>query len=288
MAFERRAPDVLKIIREADGPINYTDLYLRLIEKTGIKISKTTFNKCLKYLVSTLQISRIEEKGPGNPIKYSVADNYYIHKVTDRIAVDSYALKHFAEDYSPYGTEANLWFVLSMEISQISTSLIGALMSYSQRSDKYQASIDYQDTIKTFLVPHMMELRKLVDTPVRMETTTAYLLFKLFHEDIIESTKKPLHPLTRLSEEDEEKIDILVKEKIAKSGIIFKEETPESFFSTSVEDSKYIQEVIKYSELRSEAFFEIKTKENNLNSENAEEFFEKVKKYEEEYCIDIN
>jgi hypothetical protein len=288
MAFEKRAPDVLKIIRETNGPINYTELYLRLVEETGVKISKTTFNKCLKFLLSSLQINRIKEKGPGNPVKYSVADDYYEHKVMDRIAVNSYLLKYFAEDYSPYGTEANLWFVLSKEISQISASLIGALMYYSQRSDGNEAYIDYRDTIQTVLVPHMMEIRKLVKSPIRMNTSTTYLLYKLFLEDVLESTKKPLHPLMVLTDEEEEKVKFLVNEKIAKNGIVFKEKTPESFYSMCIEDSKYIKEMIKYSELRSEAFFEIKTRGNHANPECVTEFVEKVTKFEEKFCTDIN
>lgn len=263
MAFEIRVPTVLKLIRAAEKPIGYTELYNKLKEETGIKISKSTFSKCLDYLLSTCDIIKTEEKGPGNPVKYSVNNDYFIYKTMERIAVSSYLLNYFSDDSSPYGTEANLWSNLSDEISDIVISLVSALCYYSQRDDRHDALDDYRNTIETELVPHILELHKLVRPPVRMTGSTAYILFKLFHENIVDSAKKPLHPFMALTPEEDEKINSLVKEKIAKRGTVFREKIPKNCDTMHIESSEYINEFIKYVEMQSEAFFEIRKYENN-------------------------
>lgn len=261
--FEERVPIVLNLIREAEKPIGFTELYNKLREKTGEKISKTTFNKCLDYLLSTCDINKTYEKGRGGPVKYSVNHDYFIYKTAERIEVSSYLLKYFSEDSSPYGTEANLWSVLSEEISDIVMSLVLALSHYSQGKNKLKAINDYHNTIEAEIVPHLLELPKLVNTPIKMTSFTVYILFKLFHENIVDSAKKPPHPFMSLTPEEKEKIDYLVNEKIVKSGIVFREEIPKSFDLSHIEDSEFIKEYIKYIEMKSEAFFEIRKYEDN-------------------------
>lgn len=269
--FEERVPVVLKLIREAKEPISRKELYNKLKEETGVKISKTTFEKCLNYLLSTCDITKTEEKGPGSPVKFSINYDYFIYKTKERIAVSSYLLNYFSEDSSPYGTEANLWSKLSDEISDIVMSLVLALSNYSQRNDRKKAINEYYNTIETELVPHILELHKLVRPPVRMTSFTSYILFKLFYEDIVNEAKKPLHPLMSLTPEEKEKVNHLVKEKIDKNGIIFREEIPKSFDLSHIEEfdlrhiknSEFIREYIKYVEMKREAFFEIRKYEEN-------------------------
>jgi len=261
--FEERVPVVLNLIREAEKPIGFTELYNRLREKTGEKISKTTFNKCLDYLSSTCDINKTYEKGRGGPVKYSVNQDYFIYKTAERIDVSSYLLKYFSENSSPYGTEANLWSVLSEEISDIVISLVLALSHYSQGKNKLKAINDYNNTIEAEIVPHLLKLPQLVNSPIKMTSFTVYILFKLFHENIVDSAKKPHHPFMSLTPEEKEKIDYLVNEKIVKSGIVFKEEVPKSFDLSHIEDSEFIKEYIKYVEMKSEAFFEIRKYEDN-------------------------
>jgi hypothetical protein len=221
VTFEKRVPAVLKIIREAEKPMGNTELYNRLKEETGVKISKTTFNKCLKYLLSTSEIVRTEEKGQGNPVTYSLNINYYIYKTEERVGFYARLLEHFADNYSPYGTEANLWSVLAREISGISVSLISALMYYSRRSDRYTAYEDYRKTIETEILPHMLAIHKLVKPPIQMHRPTVDILFTLFNESILSSMNKPLNPLMVLTPEQRLEISHLVSEKMGKSGTVF-------------------------------------------------------------------
>lgn len=263
LPFIERVPEVLKIIKEAKEPIERKEIYNKLKEKTGIKISKTTFEKCLSYLVSTCEITKTKERAPGNPVKYSANNDDFICKTKERIEVSSYLLKYFSKDSSPYGTEANLWIYLADEISDIVMSLISALFYYSQIEKPNEAFESYRHTIEAELVPHMLELHELVRSPIKMTRSTAYILFKLFHENIADSTKKPVHPFMDLTPEEREKISRLVNEKLNKSGTVFREKIPDSFDLNHIKDSNFIKEYIKYVEMQSEAFFEVRKYEDN-------------------------
>lgn len=268
--FKKRVPTVLKIIKEAKRPLGYTELYKELVKETGVNISKRTFSKCLKYLLSTLEIVKTEEKGKGNPVTYSLNKDDFIYKLDERVEFNCYWLERLADDYSPYGTEAQLWTVLAREISNISTSLLAALMSYSERDDRYWALNDYLSTIEIEILPHMQILHKLVKPPIKLNPSTAYLLFKLFNDDILDSIEKPLHPFMRVTRKQEKEIDILVNEKMAKEGVTLIDEFPCNIDLTHIENSNCVKEEVYIRKAKSQAFFETAVKENKNIKQNRE------------------
>ena len=73
ISFIDRIPDVLKIIEESDTPIRYTEIHEKLKNKTCVKISKHTLNKCLNHLIFSSHIDKKVVKARGHPVYYSIS-----------------------------------------------------------------------------------------------------------------------------------------------------------------------------------------------------------------------
>lgn len=180
--YRDRINIVKRIITEAEEPIGYTDLYKRLIKETGVHLSKQTLSKCLDDLCTQKEINKSREKGVGNPVKYSL--NLESNSIPrERIAAKALISEQLVNDYSNI-FELKHWRIIGGEISEIGCQLVNALYEYSNRNDGKELEA-YQDRIEKTLVPHMLEIHKLVKYPLTMsEKTTKILSERLFEKNI--------------------------------------------------------------------------------------------------------
>ena len=217
--FEERTYDVLKIIREV-GEVGFNELFEKLTKGTN-RISKTTLDKCLNYLVRSQQVKRREEIGQGNPVKYSFNNDLYLFKHLERIEANAFKNKGMLDDKSPLGAEkANMWVDIENEIAIINVALIHALWYYSIRPDRGKAYNEYSEAITEFIVPYLLKLHELVKPPLKMSDETLEILLKRVEEKLSyeisnhphslggKTTAEELDEVNRLFFEKEEAKDI--------------------------------------------------------------------------------
>lgn len=266
LSFEERVPIVLKIIKEAKEPIGYTELHEKIKSETGVKISKHTLNKCLDFLLFNRQIEKIETKGRGNPIKYSVNHDVFVSKPHERIEAYAYILEHLidkVDNDSPFGAEAIHYRIIANEMSLLTARLTVRLYQYSKRKDRSQAVEEYKSAIETELVPYMLKMRDLVRPPLTMSTETVALLLTIFCDNVNIFCEKLPHSLQNITEDEAQYLLSLghsIEMNESPKYIYQKTEVPETLDVSRFGESKYLDMYIEEKEIVSEALKEIRQK----------------------------
>jgi hypothetical protein len=286
--FKERVPTVLKIIEEAEEPIQYKELLEKLRDKTGVKISEHTLIKCLDQLLVMQNIAKIKEKGRGNPVKYYMKKTKFTQQPLARLKVNSLLLKQFADDDSPFGTEANLWSVITFELSQVVAFLIDALYAYSKLSNsgnkdaRQNAYLQYKGRIETVLVPFMEAMHELVKRPVEMSIATELILFNLFIKPFNIIPCKPLHPFQHMSKNESDEMIKLVSKDGGNTDFVFIKEISEKIDLEHIEDFEPLKTRINSMKMLSKAYTAMFGNGDRENNEYTKNFIKRLREFEED------
>lgn len=226
---------IIKIL-DNFSPLQYNELYDKLNAEIGNTISKSTFERCLNFLISSGQITHRPISGCGRgkhvQISKSVASTNFGYSSIFSWRTEKIMTALTSEP--PSVIELHHWKVIWTQISSILRVLVSELYAYSNWRNKQAGANRYDKFLKTQLIPSLTGLSKLV-SPLEMSNYTKETLLELTSITEYTLTGAVNHPLNNLT--PTEGIQILNRLNAMKLSSM-----PEGKYSTlSPESIKYIE-----------------------------------------------
>jgi len=177
-SYKAQIPNIFEIIKEC-GTIQYSQLYAKMKEKTGLKMSKHTLNKGLDYLLFSGRIIRETRSGKKNKeVYFSINESVYNNfeklinnqcqtlsemKITGDVKYD-----RFQKTY------------IDMSLGDLTRSLIHAIARHSQNPKIVNADDELEKYLLTCFVPGILHVAKLASGQLEMSQETASDLLNMY------------------------------------------------------------------------------------------------------------
>jgi hypothetical protein len=179
ISFIDRIPDVLKIIEESDTPIRYTEIHEKLKNKTCVKISKHTLNKCLNHLIFSSHIDKKVVKARGHPVYYSINPSAYNFDFDVSSRRDH--LLELLQNESLVEYDKHQCTAIDMHLSLLIMNLINQLSTYSKNNKRNEALEDYKLYLDSHLLPSLLKMTELVKPPLVITDDTHSKLHNMYN-----------------------------------------------------------------------------------------------------------
>lgn len=165
--YESQLPRVLEIIKQ-NGPINRSQILLKLQESAGNKVSGHTLGKCLERLSSFTYIYKTEGKGRGAP------DLYFINPEGRNLVVDIEQkraelvrkMEACNSEDDRLSCEQAVIDELTQYIGYFMEGYLDELRDYSTASNMKTAERKLQGFLNLQLLPGLHEVSKLMKPPL--------------------------------------------------------------------------------------------------------------------------
>lgn len=216
-SYIERCKDIMEILESQSVPIKNTDLQKQLRQETKIKVSPSTLSKCLKRLVFTGWVNRIETKGRGNPVYYEANKAHDVHRSDLLIKHDRNLLMipENLNDCGQFGFNFRHFGIICIHLSPLINTLIDELYTFSNSKKRRDANEIYRMYLETQLLPSLIDLLEIVKPPLKMsEETHAALIngFTLVLQNYVLQYQKGLTPEQAMGESNKY-IKMLLKNK---------------------------------------------------------------------------